>query len=378
MPDNSTQMNTVSDSPDLLLRLGEIQRGLVTEAHRMARAAGALGALPHGCDPGEALATILRAACEHLDFDRAYAYLLEGDAIILRYAWPQGRRSAGALERLVIQGNRPAASRSGKTVVVPLILADHVAGALRLERGAAKSAGGDASAPIMRFAEAASIALDNAILAERVRSQRTRIESLSGRLAEANHRIKNNLQALAGLLAEHQDARGLSRRGWSHALREGVGRIQAIAVLHEVLSCAGDEAADLAALARRICAETAAVGQVGERIAVVVSATPVRAGPDLCRAFALILHELVSNALLHAYPGRRRGEVRVALRRTGQGAALEVADDGVGLGGVSADRMGMGLSIVAAIAENELRGKLEFDAERGTTVRLEFPLVEMA
>jgi len=371
-------MASVTDRPDLLARLGAIQRQLVSEAHRMVRAASALDGLPHARHPDEALSIILRAACEHLSFSRAYAFLTEGDAIVLRAAWPHGRRAAGSLERQAIQRNRPASSRTGKTTVVPLHIAGAAAGALRLEQRVVTPGGGDILAPIMRFAEAAARALENAILAERVRSRDSRIETLSVRLAEANHRIKNNLQALAGFLAEHQNEPGFSPQA-SHALADGIGRIKAIAALHDALSCAEDEATDLAALTHRICAETANVGQVGDRIRVVVTAAPARVGPQVCRAFALILHELVSNALHHAYPDRAPGEVRVSLRATEGQVGLEVADDGVGIaGGGGAVRIGLGLSVAAAIAEHELGGKLEFDAERGTTVRLGFPLAEMA
>jgi two-component sensor histidine kinase len=371
-------MASVTDRPDLLARLGEIQRQLVSEAHRMARAASALDGLPQARYPHEALCIILRAACERLGFDRAYAFLAEGDALGLRASWPQGRRAAGQLERQAIQGNRATSSRTGKTTVVPLHIAGAAAGALRLERRTAAPGGGDVLAPIMRFAEAAARALENAVLAERVRSQDLRIETLSVRLAEANHRIKNNLQALAGFLAEHQHEPGFSPRA-SRALADGIGRIKAIAALHEALSFSEDEATDLAALTHRICAETANVGQAGDRIRVVVTAAPVRVGPRVCRAFALILHELVSNALRHAYPDHQSGEVRVSLCAADGQPALEVADDGVGIaveGGAVRSRLG--LSVAAAIAEHELGGKLEFSAERGTTVRLRFPLAEMA
>lgn len=383
-------MGDVEDRPDLLSRLGRIQYDLVLETHRMARAASALQELPHGRDPHEALSIVLRAACEHLGFDRAFAYLAQAGGIALRFSWPERRRTAGWLERRVIETNRPAASRSGKTVVAPLVLSlplstrseapfssERTMGALRLEGGAARRAGGDALAPIMRFAEAVALALENAILVERTRSQGSQIESLSGRLVEADHRIKNNLQGLAGFLLEHE--RGRPDPSRADALRAAVGRIKAIAALHDALACVGEEAVDLSGLARRICSDVAALYPAGRRVQVIVAADSVRASPAVSRAFALVLHELVSNAVQHAYPGARCGDVRVCLRRSPARLALEVADDGVGLpqpGGPA--RRGLGLSVAAAIAENELGGKLELTGEKGTTARLEFPLMQMA
>jgi two-component sensor histidine kinase len=374
-------MNTVSDDADLLTRLGQIQRALVAEAHGMARAASALEGLPHGRDLDQALGIVLRAACEHLGFARAYAYVAQDGAMTLRGAWPRGRRTARALEQRVVASGRPQTSRSGKAIAVPLLIGDEAAGgpppagALRLERNEARSVVGDCLAPIMRFAEAASLALENALLTERVRAQGSRIEGLRGYLSEANHRIKNNLQALAGFLAAAEGSQQTSG-----ALRASAARIQTIAALHDALARAGDRDLDLADLTRRICADAAALGPTGDRVSVIVSAEPMDAGPPAARAFALILHELVANALKYAYPADELGEVRVALRRIGSRARLEVADDGVGMAGSrpatqgASALSGMGLSLAASIAEHDLGGNLELHSEKGTVGRLEFPL----
>jgi len=369
-------MKTVSDDADLLVQLGQIRRELVAEAHGMARAASALEGLPHGRDLDEALSIVLREACEHLGFERACAYAAHDGAIMLRGAWPRGRRAAGALERRVIASGRPQSSRSGKAIAVPLLIGEETAGALRLERSEARSSGGDQLAPIMRFAEAAGLALANALLTERVRAQGSRIEGLRGRLSEANHRIKNNLQALAGFLAAAERTPETSS-----ALRVSAARIQAIAALHDALARASDSDLDLADLTRRICADTAALAPTGDRVAVTVLAQPMVAAPPAARAFVLVLHELVSNALKYAYPAPARGEIRVSLCRAGPGARLEVADDGVGVqasrpasDAAAGARSGMGLSLAASIAEHDLGGKLELRSEKGTVGRLEFPL----
>jgi two-component sensor histidine kinase len=394
-------MDKLGDHPDLLSRLGDIQRDLVANTHRMARAARGVEKLPHGGSLAEAVALVLRAACESLGFERAYAYLMTEQDLHLRGAWPRGYRAPGRLERTAVRESKVAASRAGRAVAIPLVLnvpeaqagAAQLRGALRLEGRTARPVG-DLIAPILHFAEAAATALENAALAESVRSQGARIATLSTQLTEANHRIKNNLQALVGFLTERsRDAAASSR-----ALREGIGRIMTIAALHEALSCAADERADLGALTRRICAETAAADQVADGIAVVVAADSMHAAPRICRAYALALHELVSNALHHAYPPGVRGEVRVTLRTAAQSATLEVADDGVGMQGWrrglatsgevapgsnpappgQAGHTGMGLAIAAAIVEHELGGRLRVTGENGTTVRVEFPLSETA
>jgi two-component sensor histidine kinase len=90
----------------------------------------------------------------------------------------------------------------------------------------------------------------------------------------------------------------------------------------------------------------------------------------------LIVNELVSNAVLHAFPGARGGCVHVTLETEPDGgAALVVADDGVGMAPARAEppAQTVGLMLVKSLTE-QLEGRLEVEAGAGTSVRVTFPL----
>ena len=90
---------------------------------------------------------------------------------------------------------------------------------------------------------------------------------------------------------------------------------------------------------------------------------------------ALLLNELVSNALRHAFSGREEGRISVSCRREmsfeGPMGVLEVRDDGVGMKNVSSS--GLGLSLVELLVR-QIGGVLDIVLEEGTSVRIRFPL----
>ena len=89
----------------------------------------------------------------------------------------------------------------------------------------------------------------------------------------------------------------------------------------------------------------------------------------------LILNELVTNALKHAFPGDRPGCIRVTLERaTPQSARLTVADDGVGLPATLDPRhtASLGLQLICLLTQ-QLHGTVNFERGPGTTVHILFP-----
>jgi two-component sensor histidine kinase len=85
----------------------------------------------------------------------------------------------------------------------------------------------------------------------------------------------------------------------------------------------------------------------------------------------LIANELITNALKHAFPGPRRGEIVVRLRHDAESYQLEVEDDGVGLS--EARRPSLGTRLVVALAA-QLRGRaITEPLATGTRARVVFP-----
>jgi len=180
-------------------------------------------------------------------------------------------------------------------------------------------------------------------------------------LKEVHHRVKNNLAVIASLLGMKAGViEGAEARA---ALEDSQQRVRSIAMIHERLS--GSDRLDrigFAEVAAELLEELRSVyGGTEGRIAVRLETEPIEMG--LHRAFpcALILNELVTNALKYAFPDGRKGEVVVRLRLAVPGELeLSVEDNGVGCPreAVSAGGKSLGFRIVQILAK-QLEGTLE-------------------
>jgi PAS domain S-box-containing protein len=193
-------------------------------------------------------------------------------------------------------------------------------------------------------------------------------------LQEIHHRVKNNLQVISSLLS--LQAEYVADPEAREAFLESRGRVRTMAVLHESLYRSGDLGRiDLGRQVRGLCAELfRSYGVEPNRIEL---RTDLAEAPlDLDRAIpcGLLLNELVSNALKHAFPGGRGGWVRVALH-TGPNEeyTLIVSDNGVGLPqdlDVLATSS-LGLQLVQTLTR-QLGGRLNVERTGGTTFQITF------
>jgi two-component sensor histidine kinase len=193
-------------------------------------------------------------------------------------------------------------------------------------------------------------------------------------LKEIHHRIKNNLQAAASLL--NLQASRLADGKAQSAIRESENRILSMALIHEQLQQIEDTARVHAGdyvktLVERLF-ETYGVSP--EKIRLSVRATDTTLNNDTAVPMGLIINELVSNSLKYAFPGNKKGEIRVSLTRDQDGTfCLKVADDGVGLpDDVEMGKSGsLGMLLVKGFAEG-LSGAVEFSRNGGTAVTITF------
>ena len=185
---------------------------------------------------------------------------------------------------------------------------------------------------------------------------------LRGVLAqEIHHRVKNNLQTVASLLRLQARTDGVDAQ---KALNDSVNRILAIAAVHEVLTEQRDEDVELAELLDRLRAML--VQGLGGSKEVEAVLEPVSLAGNRATALALVFSELLQNALEHG--GDR---VRVELARRDGELVLAIADDGYGLAGEPVS--GTGLSIVRALVQDELGGRLELESNGGLRAEVVFP-----
>jgi two-component system, sensor histidine kinase PdtaS len=190
--------------------------------------------------------------------------------------------------------------------------------------------------------------------ATKLRRREAQLISKDATIREIHHRVKNNLQTVAALL--RLQARRMVVPEARMALRESVRRVTSIALVHETLSQTMGEEVDFDAVADQLAAMTVDVAATGSRAEVHREGSFGILPGTLATPLALVLSELMQNAVEH---GAARS-IRVGVSRRGQQLDMVVADDGRGLpAGFSLERAdGLGLQIVRTLVVGEMRGTL--------------------
>ncbi|MBQ8698279.1 MAG: ATP-binding protein, partial [Schwartzia sp.] len=196
-------------------------------------------------------------------------------------------------------------------------------------------------------------------------------------IREIHHRVKNNLQTIASLL--RLQARRSHEQAVKDALQESVNRIYGIAALHQLLSRQGTSPVNLHDLAAEILDLLAASALPPEFcLKRRFSGDALLLPPSRCTNLALVVNELLLNAIEHAFPGRNAGTIGVDIR-TGDGeTTLTIFDDGVGLpqGFDPRAARSLGLHIVRTMVEDDLGGNITFSVHGGTRVEIRLPRKE--
>jgi PAS domain S-box-containing protein len=186
--------------------------------------------------------------------------------------------------------------------------------------------------------------------------------------AELNHRIKNNMQMLYALLAAarretgSQDARA--------ALEEAGQRVAAMAAAQTALYQSDNlNRFDSAAFMSSVCAAAAAA--CGDKVALSLHTDAGKLANDVAVPLALILNELVANAVKYGIGAEGRGAIRVALGKADGRFTLVVEDDGPGFDLCEVRRKSSGLGLVMGLAR-QIGGSFRVERESGARCVVEF------
>lgn len=215
-------------------------------------------------------------------------------------------------------------------------------------------------------------------IAERTRAEERLKESLGEKevlLQEIHHRVKNNLQIISSLIA--LQSRQIAEEKMAAVLNDSQNRIRSMALIHEQLYHSEDLARiDFAGYLRNLSntllrsyTDTAA------GVTLKVEAEPVLLRVGTAIPCGLIVNELVSNCLKHAFVQGAKGEIRVGLSRNAENRyTLLVADNGKGLPEHLDFRhsSSLGLRLITNLAESQLRGRLEIQSKTGVEVKIVF------
>lgn len=209
---------------------------------------------------------------------------------------------------------------------------------------------------------------------EQVVQERTRaLEERSLLLREVYHRVKNNLQVVDSLLMIQ--ALKIADPAAREALSELRSRVFALGLVHQQLMNSPDlKTFEIGPFLADLSANIVG-GMADDRIRLTVDASPLKVGLDFAVPLGLLLTEIVTNSLKHAFPNGA-GQIEVSLRvDTGERVVLTVADNGVGRPGeVQAEaKRGSGSSIINKLVA-QLTGEMAVRHDAGTTTEIILPL----
>lgn len=171
-------------------------------------------------------------------------------------------------------------------------------------------------------------------IAERIRAEEQIQKDLHEKvvlLREVHHRVKNNLQIMSSLL--NLQSQSVSDAKLTDILNECQGRIRSMAVVHEMMY----QNQDFAQISMKYYVSNILASLIRlysfdpERIKIIERCEDVNLNLNLAIPSGLILNELISNVMKHAFPANMQGEMTIKITKKSDTVHMSVSDNGIAL-----------------------------------------------
>ena len=247
----------------------------------------------------------------------------------------------------------------------------HKSGEYRWQNSKGKAVFDESGKPI-KMVGCISDIMERKLAEEKIKASLREKETM---LNEIHHRVKNNLQVISSLLSLQSSY--LQDEKAKEALEESGERVKTMASVHTHLYESQDlTRVDCGSFIQELVGNISqSYGRAESPVEINVDAGEISLGIDNSIPCGLILNELVSNALKHAFPEGKEGEINIRMRSEDNRMALTVQDNGIGFP-ESMDLTkvkSMGLELVNILV-GQIGGKIDMQVDSGTTWTITFPV----
>ncbi len=197
------------------------------------------------------------------------------------------------------------------------------------------------------------------------------VDTKTALLHEVDHRVKNNLQMVSSLIL--LQTRTITDEGTRRSLKEMLARIEALGTVHRRLYQSDDVTRfDVGEFVRDLVTDLAGVS-ARERITLGFDLAKVEIAAEHAAPLALIVNEVVTNALKHAFPDLRKGTLSTSVTQVDDRLRIAVADDGVGENVTGLSANSFGTSLVRTLGRQLQAVVTWSNNEPGTRVVIDLP-----
>lgn len=196
-------------------------------------------------------------------------------------------------------------------------------------------------------------------------------------LNEVNHRVKNNLMAILGLLLAESEFAPPAQRPLVEASYQNIARrIKSLLEVHRMLSASEWSPLSLSELIARVIYAERSGYALGDRVAVQVAPSTLQVSPRQASNLALIINELFANSCKHAVGALPTLQVTVTLALVDGAIQIEYRDNGAGYLDevLNQQRLGVGFYLIRRIVEGTLRGSVTLTNDGGAVTCIRIPV----
>ncbi len=196
-------------------------------------------------------------------------------------------------------------------------------------------------------------------------------------LREVNHRVKNNLSAIIGMLLKEQDhAEVAGTTAYLDVLGDLIGRVEGLSTVHSMLSSSGWQALLLTELCEQVIHAALQGVPLKKEISVDVKSSSIRVSSNQAHHLTLVINELTTNAIKHALGKRKPVEIqveifsddhmtRIIFKDNGPGYPDEMLRDGL-------RHANVGFELIFGIVKESLRGNVFLENDNGARTTIVF------